>query len=242
MKKPIFAPTNPNDLDSIFKALELECLSEPAKSLSPEEKKILISLMETAFRHKKTKVIEKLIQRSGMEEIKILDHFDWLFNPKIPKDKIMPLDHPDFIERKKNLVLMGGTGVGKTHIVKGLMYNACQRGHRCLFTSAFEMLEWLGDKKRPTLLSAMKRYTRPDLLAIDDLGYVDLSKRHAQLFFQVISKRVEIGATMITSNRTPKEWGNLLGDAVLAASILDRLSERGLFFVFEGPSYRPKKK
>lgn len=239
MKKPIFKPTNPNDLESLLCALELECLREKTKTLCAEEKKTLLSLLEEAFRFKKTQAIERLIRSSQMVELKILDHFDWHFNPTIPKEKIMPIDHPDFIEHKKNLILIGNNGVGKTHIVKGLMYNACQRGNRCLFISAFEMLERL-EKKRTPLLSAMKRYTHTDLLAIDDLGYVSLSKRQSQLFFQVISERVEVGATMITTNRPPKQWGNLLGDAVLAASVLDRLSERGLFLVLEGKSYRKK--
>jgi DNA replication protein DnaC len=175
---------------------------------------------------------------SGIKRVKVMSDFDWTFNPKIPRDKILELMNTDWLKKPVNLVLMGPAGVGKTHIATALCHDALMKGCHTVFLTLFDLTAKLSKAKN--LYSLIDYYAKAQVLCIDELGYVIPTKEQADCLFQIISRRVEIGTTLITTNLVPSEWGKVF-DTATASAILDRLSMNGRFITCEGRSYRSKK-
>jgi len=149
-----------------------------------------------------------------------------------------------FIKSKSNVIFLGGIGLGKTHLASALGYEACLKGHFVNFTTAIDVINTLAAAHaRGMLKQELKKYTKPDLLILDELGYLPIDKAGADLLFQIISLRYEQGAMIITSNRAFKDWPEIFNnDSTLTSAILDRLLHHAETVLIEGKSYRMKDK
>jgi DNA replication protein DnaC len=223
---------NFSDLWNSFKLL-----GEP-DHLSKEELAFLERFLSEQYQLRETKRIQYLMRASGIKRIKLLGDFDWTFNPKIPRDKIMEFLATDWLKKPCHLVLIGPAGVGKTHLATAICHDAILKGYQTLFVPLFDLTAKLSKAKN--LYSLIDYYAKVPILCLDELGYVLPSKEQADAIFQIISKRTEVATTLVTTNLIPSDWGKIF-DSVTATAILDRLSMNGRFITFEGRSYRRKK-
>jgi DNA replication protein DnaC len=208
------------------------------QALTEKESEFMQSFLAGEYRKREQKRIAYLMKMSGIKRIKRMDDFDWTFNPKVPRDKIMELINTDWLKKPCNLVIVGPAGVGKTHMATALCHDALIKGHQTVFVSLFDLTAKLS--KARNVYSLIDYYAKVPILCLDELGYVVPTKEQADSVFQIISKRTEIGTTIITTNLIPSHWGKIF-DSGTASAILDRLSMNGRFITFEGRSYRGRK-
>ncbi len=208
------------------------------EAYSPEERKFLADFLSREQTLKEQKKREHLLRMSGIKRVKLLSDFDWAYNPKIQKDKVMEFMETDWLKKPCNLVLIGPSGVGKSHVSTALCYDAVTKGKQTVFLSLFDLTAKL--TKARSVYSLIDYYAKVPVLCLDEVGYVMPSREHADFLFQIISKRVETGTTIVTTNLIPSQWGKVF-DSVTASAILDRLSMNGTFLTFEGRSYRNRK-
>lgn len=181
------------------------------------------------------------LRLSKLPHHKTLDEYDFAFQPELDPRKIRDLATLAFVQAKANLALLGPPGVGKTHIAVALAVAACRAGFTVYFTSLDDMVRHLTAADAiGRLARKLHTYLRPNVLVIDEVGYQPLERAQANLVFQVISKRYEKGSTLLTSNKSFGEWGQVFGDEVLATAILDRLLHHCDVVAINGPSYRLK--
>jgi len=202
-----------------------------------QEREFLEGFLSREYALKEQKKRAHLLRMSGIKRVKLLSDFDWTFNPKVPKEKIMAFMQ-DWLQKPCNLVLIGPSGVGKSHAASALCYDAVTKGRQTVFLTLFDLTAKL-TKARSTY-SLIDYYAKVPVLCLDEVGYVMPSREHADYLFQIVSKRVEIGTTIVTTNLVPSQWGKVF-DSVTASAILDRLSMNGTFVTFEGRSYRNRK-
>lgn len=186
--------------------------------------------------------VQRCIAQARFPVLKTLDNFDWTWPTKINRLLVQNLFHLDFVNQRANVVFISGTGLGKSHLMTALGHAACQRGHSVLFTGAIEIINTLAAAHASGgIKSALHRYVKPAVLAIDELGYLPIDKFGADCLFQIISHRYETGATLITTNRVYKQWASIFNnDAVLTSALLDRLLHHAETVRIEGKSYRSK--
>lgn len=167
--------------------------------------------------------------------------FDWNWPQKINRPSIESLFSLQFLEEPANVILLGPAGVGKSMIAKNLTYDAVLAGHQCIVVEAAHMLSELQRQESPRLLQRkINFYAKPKLLVIDELGYLSFNDQASDLLFQIVSKRYEISATIITSNVAFKDWGSIFPSATCVATMLDRLTHKAEIISIEGESYRKK--
>jgi len=171
-----------------------------------------------------------------------LDQFDFTWPVKINRLAVQNLFRLTFIEDKANVILIGGVGLGKSHLAIALGYAACEAGFRVRFTTAVDVINTLSAAHDTGRFAAeLRRYTRPDLLVCDELGYLPLDKRGADLLFQIISQRYERSSIVLTTNKAFKQWPSIFNnDSTLTSAILDRILHHAKTIVIEGKSYRMK--
>jgi len=176
--------------------------------------------------------------------IKTLDQFDWNWPKKINRLQIQNLARLQFIKNNTNVIFLGGVGLGKTHLASALAYSACLKGHSTLFAPAIDLINTLtAAQTSGALKQELKKYTKPDLLILDELGYLPIDKTGSDLLFQIISLRYEHGAMIITTNRAYKDWPEIFNnDSTLTSAALDRLLHHAETSLIEGKSYRMKDK
>jgi len=225
-----------NHLESLLK--ELGCKT-PADEIASDRRDAILDFLKMEIEYRKQHKIKRLLSMSGIKHVKTLDQFDWHFNPKISKDDILTFVHSPWIEKAFNLVLIGDTGLGKSHIAQAICYEAILQGFSTACMTAFDLVSKIHKAYSPA--SRIDYYAKVRVLCIDELGYTYHKKEDTDILFQIISKRNEILPTIVTTNLAPKEWGSIFS-ATAASAILDRLSFNGRFITFEGRSYRLLKK
>jgi DNA replication protein DnaC len=186
--------------------------------------------------------VKRRISLARFPVLKTMDQFDWNWPTKINRAHIQNLLHLDFIAQHGNVVLISGTGLGKSHLMTAIGLAACRQGHSVLFTGAIDIINNLAHAHATgNLKHALNRYINPAVLAIDELGYLPIDKFGADCLFQIISHRYERGSTLITSNRVYKQWPDIFNnDSVLTSALLDRLLHHADTVRIEGKSYRMK--
>lgn len=207
-------------------------------SLSEEQIKMILPILEEESQIKDVKRIQYLLKRSGIKKIKRFDDFDWKFNPKLPRNQIIGFSDAPWVNEVKNLALIGPSGVGKSHLAASLCYRAIQEGIPTAFITCFDLVNKL--KRSKNKHTMLQYYSTIKVLCLDELGYVFPSQDEANDIFQIISKRSELVPTIITSNLVPSQWGKIF-ESSTATAILDRLSLNGSFITCEGKSYRTRK-
>jgi DNA replication protein DnaC len=202
---------------------------------------ILIGMEQT---ERQQRALLRRLRGARLPKLKTAAEYDFTFPKRIPKAAILRLFDCDFIDRHGCAVLIGPTGTGKSHLLTALGYTAAERGYSVRHTRVVDMINHLTTAQINGLLGkALKTYTRPTLLLLDELGYLPIDKRGADLLFQVVAARYESGSIVLTTNRPFREWGALFDvDNTLATALIDRLMHHGEALVIQGPSYRMKDK
>jgi len=241
--------TPPSLLEQHLDYLKLHSIQKQHLSLAQQSTQqqwdhieYLRRLVEGEYLERRQRVIERRIKAARFPVIKTLEQFRWDWPKKINRLQVQNVFRLEFIAQKANVVLLGNVGLGKTHLAIALGYAACQEGHSVLFADAISIINDLSAaQKRGLLKRQIKRYLAPELLAIDELGYLPIDQHGADLLFQVISQRYERGAIVLTTNKPFKLWPSIFNnDSTLASAVLDRLLHHAETVVIEGPSYRMK--
>lgn len=174
-----------------------------------------------------------------LTRVKTLDGFDFSFQPSLDRNRILSLAELAFIDRAAVVHLLGPPGTGKSHLAIALGFEAIRAGKSVFFATLAEIIASLIKAQRDGELAARLRYlARPSLLIVDEVGYLPLEPGGANLFFQLVNVRYEKGAMILTSNRGFREWGQVFGDNVIAAALLDRLLHHAIVIEIDGSSYR----
>jgi DNA replication protein DnaC len=184
--------------------------------------------------------LQRRIQRAKLPPRKTLEDYNFDFPKRIPKQKILRLFDCEFVSQHGSAILIGRTGTGKTHLLNALAYTACEKGFSVRWTRAIDMIHVLTTAQiNGTLEKNLREYTRPQLLLLDELGYLPIDKRGADLMFQVVAARYECGSIVLTTNRIFREWGKIFDvDNTLATAMIDRLMHHGEAILIDGKSYR----
>ena len=203
---------------------------------------ILLQLVGGQTAARRDGAMARRVRIARLPALKRLEDYDFTFPTKIPKAKLLRLFDCQFVESFGCAVLIGGTGVGKTHLLTALGYAASGKGISVRFTRVIDMINVLTTAQQNGMLERkLKEYVRPQLLLLDELGYLPIDKRGADLMFQVVAARYETGSIVISTNRVFKQWGQIFDvDNTLATAMIDRLMHHGEAVLIEGESYRTK--
>lgn len=199
----------------------------------------LFRLSEREMIERDRRKVERRIKAARFQVVKSLDSFDFAAIPKLNKMQVLELARCEWIDRRENVIALGPSGTGKTHVALGLGLAACQKGLSVGFTTAAALVsEMMEARDERRLLRFQKQMAAYQLLIIDELGFVPLSKTGAELLFELISQRYERGATLITSNLPFDEWTETLGSERLTGALLDRITHHVNILEMNGDSYR----
>jgi DNA replication protein DnaC len=220
-----------------------EVLDEAARKGS-SMLEVLATLFGLEQAAREQRALQRRLREARLPKPKTLAEYDFNFPKRIPKAAILRLFDCDFMQRHGCAVLIGPTGTGKSHLLTALGYVAAERGFSVRHTRVVDMINHLTTAQINGLLGkALKTYTRPSLLLLDELGYLPIDKRGADLLFQVVAARYESGSIVLSTNRPFREWGALFDvDNTLATALIDRLMHHGEAYIIKGDSYRMKDK
>ena len=201
----------------------------------------LLRLSELEMIDRHHRMVDRRIKAARFPATKSLDTFDFLAMPSVNKHLVMQLARCEYVDRRENVIAVGNSGTGKTHVALGLGLAACQRGLSVGFTTAASLVhELIEARDERRLLNLQKKLARLKLLIIDELGFVPLSKTGAELLFEVFSQRYERGSVLVTTNLPFDEWTEVFGSERLTGALLDRLTHRVHILEMNGESYRLK--
>ena len=212
---------------------------------SREDKPLLDSIgemLDLEYYPRKERMAKTRLKISGLPEIKRLEDFDlsWL-KGGLTQKKFNELATLSFIQRKENVILMGPSGIGKTHLMLAYGYKACMTGYTAYYMSCMDAIEIPGKTKMSNRLKRKLQWLKkPHLLIVDEVGYEGLTPEEATLFFQLVNTRYEHGSMVITTNKSFSMWGELMSDDAIATATLDRLLHHCHVISLKGDSYRMK--
>lgn len=202
----------------------------------------LARLIEGEAQRRQDRAIERRIRLARFPVRKTLEQFQWNWPKKINRAQIQNLFRLKFLDDNTNVVFIGGVGLGKSHLAIALGLAACHQAHSVLFASTVDVINTLaGAQATGRLNLELRKYTRPRVLILDEIGYLPIDKTGADLLFQIISQRYERGSTILTTNRVYKKWAEIFNnDSTLTSAVLDRLLHHAETVTIEGKSYRMK--
>ena len=203
---------------------------------------LLAKLLEGEAQRRQDRAIERRVRLARFPVRKSLEQFQWNWPKKINRAQIQNLFRLAFLDDNTNVVFIGGVGLGKTHLATALGFAACHQGHSVLFASTVDVINTLaGAQATGRLKLELRKYTRPRILILDEIGYLPIDKTGADLLFQIISQRYERGSTILTTNRVYKKWPEIFNnDSTLTSAVLDRLLHHAETVTIEGKSFRMK--
>jgi DNA replication protein DnaC len=236
------------NIESYCKLLSLSSVADNYEKVALDAAKAKLSYQDYLYKLLQQQIIDRVdrsinarIKKAGFKYLATLEEFDFSFQPQIDEKLIRELATLSFLDSATNILLLGAPGVGKTHLSIALGLEATKQRRRVKFISAEDLTNELITANASNILTDyLESMSRIELLIIDEIGYLQLSKETSSLFFRLISKRYEKASTIITSNKEFQEWGTIFNDDVIATAILDRLLHHSHPFLINGPSYRMK--
>ena len=224
-------------LSGVLQTLDLRLREATADDLSHSE--FVYRLLHDEVERREAKQLDMRLRRANFDHQTTLEDFDFTFNPKIPKALVVELATCGFIAKHENVLLLGQTGVGKSHIAQAIGHRACALGHSVVYMAAHEVLQQLRAARADASYDRkLLRFTKCDLLVIDDLGLRGLRDDEPLDLYEIIRGRYERGSMIITSNRAVEEWPPLFRDDLLAGAAMDRLLHHAHVIEIEGSSFR----
>ena len=220
---------------------EYDKLARQCAADGVDHPRYLLRLAELELIERERRTVERRIKEARFPAVKSLDSFDFTAIPSLNKTLVLELARSEYVARRENIVAVGNSGTGKSHIALGLGLAACQKGLSVGFVTAAALVhELLEARDEKRLLRLQRQLAGYKLLIIDELGYVPLSPTGAELLFEVFSQRYERGATIVTSNLPFDEWTSVFGSERLTGALLDRLTHHVHILEMNGDSYRLK--
>jgi len=228
-------------LSGLSSTLEVRLQEATANQLNHGEFLELVLQDELAVRYER--LVDRRTRAASFRDQKTLEDFDWDFNRSVKRKQIFDLAAGEFVRKRRDVLLLGPPGVGKSHIAQSIGQQLIKAGYTVLYRSIFDAVrDLLHDETFEGHDKVMARYLKPDLLILDDMGMKSLPKRSGEYLFEVIMRRHEVKSTMMTSNRPLEDWGKLIGDVPAATAILDRFLQAAELIEIKGKSYRLKGK